>query len=155
MEPERLPMEPRAVLTAVADVMRHRVEENGLFLVTEVSDEVPKNLIGDPGRLNQVLMNLVSNAIKFTEHGSIRVTMDAKKLHTGAVMLRCVVKDTGIRIAPDRLPHIFDEFTQADNSHTRKYGGSGLGLTISKRLVEMLGGAIEAKSSPGREAPSP
>lgn len=150
MEPERLPMEPRAVLTAVADVMRHRVEENGLFLVTEVSDEVPKNLIGDPGRLNQVLMNLVSNAIKFTEHGSIRVTMDAKKLHTGAVMLRCVVKDTGIGIAPDRLPHIFDEFTQADNSHTRKYGGSGLGLTISKRLVEMLGGTIEAKSSPGR-----
>jgi signal transduction histidine kinase/CheY-like chemotaxis protein/ligand-binding sensor domain-containing protein len=146
---EQLPFAPRAVPAAVAKVMRHRVEEKGLTLDTEVTEAVPQTLVGDPARLNQVLMNLVGNAIKFTERGGIRLTMDAKPLDSGAVMLRCMVQDSGIGIAAERLPRIFDEFTQADNSHTRKYGGSGLGLTITKRLVEMQGGTIEVESSPG------
>ena len=145
---EKVRMEPRTVIHSVKEVMRYRAEEKGLTLDASIADEVPAFVLGDPTRLQQVLMNLVGNAIKFTEHGSIRIALDVQERLTDAVMLRCTVSDTGIGIAPERLAYVFDEFTQAESDHTRRFGGTGLGLTICKRLVEMQGGTISATSTP-------
>jgi len=97
-----------------------------------------------------VLMNLVGNAIKFTETGHVRVALDVQEQLTEAVMLRATITDTGIGIAPERLVRVFDEFTQAESDHARRFGGTGLGLTICKRLVEMQGGTITATSAVGQ-----
>ncbi|HRH69865.1 MAG TPA: ATP-binding protein [Flavobacteriales bacterium] len=150
---EKVPMDPRAIMANVVDVLRFRASEAGLDLSMDVAPDVPAKVTGDPTRLHQVLMNLVGNAIKFTEQGSIRIhAQSSVDLQGGsaAVALRCSITDTGIGIAPDRLPHVFEEFTQAEEDHTRKYGGTGLGLAISKRLVEMQGGTISAESEVGR-----
>jgi CheY-like chemotaxis protein len=121
--------------------------EKGLSLIFEVASDAPPDLIGDPSRLQQILLNLLGNAIKFTELGevSLRVTRDPTASVPTA--LRFTVSDTGIGIAAPKLKHIFERFTQADSSTTRRFGGSGLGLTISKRLAELIGGRIEAAST--------
>ncbi|HRH70818.1 MAG TPA: ATP-binding protein [Flavobacteriales bacterium] len=147
---EKVRMEPRKVIHDVLEVMLYRAEEKGLSLDATVAGTVPPNVLGDPTRLQQVLMNLVGNAIKFTERGSVRITLDVQDHLTDAVMLRCTVSDTGIGIAPERLAYVFDEFTQAESDHTRRFGGTGLGLTICKRLVEMQGGTISAESEVGK-----
>ena len=149
LELEKVAMDPRAVLNGVLDVLRHRAEEKGLRMAAAVGADVPAVVAGDPGRLNQVLMNLVGNAIKFTEHGTVRVGLAVQERLSDAVMLRFEVADTGIGIAPERLAHVFEEFMQAESDHTRRFGGTGLGLAISKRLVEMQGGTITAESDPG------
>ncbi len=154
----KAPMDPRAVLRDVIGVMRYRAEEKGLLLDADVADAVPIHVLGDATRLNQVLMNLVGNAIKFTEKGNVRITMGRAVFpdmgmapdRPETIGLTCSVSDTGIGVAPDRLVRIFDEFTQAESDHTRRYGGSGLGLSICKRLVEMQGGTITAESHLGR-----
>ncbi len=146
---EHVPMDVRSVLDGVQNVMRYRAEEKGLRLSALVGEEVPSTLIGDPVRLNQVLMNLVGNAIKFTEKGSVHVRLNVKERLTESVMLSAEVTDTGIGIAADRAGRIFEEFTQAEADHTRKFGGTGLGLAISKRLVEMQGGTISVRSEAG------
>ncbi len=148
LQMEKVRMEPRAVIHGVLEVMRYRAEEKGLKLDATIANDVPATVLGDPVRLQQVLMNLVGNAIKFTERGSVRITLDVQERLTDAVMLCCTVTDTGIGIAPERLPRVFDEFTQAESDHTRRFGGTGLGLTICKRLVEMQGGTINAASTP-------
>jgi signal transduction histidine kinase/ligand-binding sensor domain-containing protein/ActR/RegA family two-component response regulator len=150
LELEKVRMEPRGVIDGVMEVMRYRAEEKGLKLDATVSDDVPVAVMGDATRLQQVLMNLVGNAIKFTERGSIRIALDVQEQLHDAVMLRCAVTDTGIGIVPERLARVFDEFTQAESDHTRRFGGTGLGLTICKRLVEMQGGTISATSAPGK-----
>ncbi len=150
LELEKVHMDPCAILNEVLNVMRYRAEEKGLMLEAMVADDIPDVLLGAPTRLHQVLMNLVGNAIKFTERGYVRVHMRVQEPLSQAVMLCCEVEDTGIGIAPNRLQRVFDEFTQADNDHTRKFGGTGLGLTICKRLVEMQGGTISATSTPGQ-----
>ena len=150
LELEKVRMEPRTILNEVLDVMRYRAEEKGLKLEAIVADDLPASVLGASTRLHQVLMNLVGNAVKFTERGSVSVHMRVQEHLSDAVMLRCEVTDTGIGIAPKRLARVFDEFTQADNDHTRKFGGTGLGLTICKRLVEMQGGIISATSTPGQ-----
>ncbi|MBK7945642.1 MAG: response regulator [Flavobacteriales bacterium] len=147
---EKVRMNPRKVIHDVVGVMRYRAEEKGLTLDSAIADEVPVAVMGDPTRLQQVLMNLVGNAIKFTERGSVRITLDLQDRLTDAVMLRATVKDTGIGITPERLAYVFDEFTQAESDHTRRFGGTGLGLTICKRLVEMQGGTITATSTVGQ-----
>ncbi|MCB9178822.1 MAG: response regulator [Flavobacteriales bacterium] len=147
---EKAPFDPRVVLADVLEVMRYKAQENGLVLEAVTSNDVPSTVVGDAARYRQVLMNLLSNAIKFTERGSVRVALDVKERFPDAVMLRCAVTDTGIGIARERLGAIFDEFTQAESDHARRFGGSGLGLTICKRLVEMQGGSITADSSPGQ-----
>lgn len=154
---EKAPFQPRLAVNNVLDVMRYRAEEKGLTLEATVAAEVPTTVVGDLARLEQVLMNLVSNAIKFTEpacsagrRGSVRIQLDVQEQLSDAVMLRCTVSDTGIGIAPDRLARVFDEFTQAESDHTRRFGGTGLGLTICKRLVEMQGGTISATSEVGK-----
>ncbi|MBX2981712.1 MAG: response regulator [Flavobacteriales bacterium] len=158
LEMEKVRFSPRANLKDVIDVMLYRAKEKGLMFTSHVDDAVPEAVIGDPTRLRQVLMNLVGNAIKFTDIGAVEVQMEvAAKVHIEdkaalgeMVGLRCIVKDTGIGIAPDRLARVFDEFMQAESDHTRRYGGSGLGLTICQRLVDMQGGTIAVESEVGK-----
>jgi len=150
LELEKVPMEPRRVIAGVMEVMRFRAEEKGLVLGSTIAEQVPELVLGDPTRLQQVLMNLVGNAIKFTEAGHVRVALDVQEHLSEAVMLRATITDTGIGIAPERLVRVFDEFTQAESDHARRFGGTGLGLTICKRLVEMQGGTITAQSVVGQ-----
>nr|MBP6311526.1 response regulator [Flavobacteriales bacterium] len=150
LELEKVRMSPRAIVKNVVDVMRHRAEEKGLKLGTDIAENVPVQVIGDATRFQQVLMNLLGNAIKFTEQGSVQVRVEVNEKLKDAIMLRCAIIDTGIGISQERLARVFDEFTQAESDHTRRFGGTGLGLTICKRLVEMQGGTIAAESEVGK-----
>jgi CheY-like chemotaxis protein len=121
-----------------------------LELVCDIEEEVPEELVGDPGRLRQVVVNLLGNALKFTERGEIELKVWKEAEDRGCVNLHFAVRDTGIGISPDKQKLIFDAFTQADGSTTRKFGGTGLGLTISSRLVKIMGGRIWVESQPGQ-----
>jgi PAS domain S-box-containing protein len=146
LELERTGFSLNDLLEKVREMVAVRAHEKGLTLVCEIAPGVPTDLIGDPTRLRQVLLNLLGNAIKFTETGEValRVTSDAHSSVPGA--LRFTISDTGIGIPGEKLGAVFERFTQADSSTTRRYGGSGLGLTISKRLVELMGGCIRVES---------
>jgi PAS domain S-box-containing protein len=140
---------------AVGDTLRAlalRAHAKGLELVCHVQPDVPDALVGDAGRLRQVLLNLVGNAVKFTDQGEVvvRVDVDGKAAAEGAIGLRFAVRDTGIGIPKDEQERIFRAFEQEDTSTTRKYGGTGLGLTIASRLVALMGGQITVDSAPGR-----
>ena len=137
----------------VGDTMKAlalRAAEKGLELVCAIPSNIPDALVGDPGRLRQVLVNLVGNAIKFTARGEVVVRTDIEAQSNGAVQLQFSVKDTGIGIPADKVESIFKPFEQADSSTTRRYGGTGLGLAISAQLVELMGGRIWADSEVGR-----
>ena len=144
---ERVDFQLDAVLERLADLCVFKAQDKGLELLFDIDPSVPTALIGDPLRLGQVLLNLVSNAIKFTEQGEI--TVGARLLEkTGEhVRVRFTVKDTGIGLSPEQRARLFSAFSQADASTTRKYGGTGLGLSISKRLVEMMEGEIDVDST--------
>jgi signal transduction histidine kinase/DNA-binding response OmpR family regulator len=150
LELERTRFSLNDLLGKVTEMVAIRAHEKGLALVCEIASEVPRDLVGDPTRLRQVLLNLLGNAIKFTESGEValRITPDADSSVPGA--LRFTVSDTGIGIPEGKLGAVFERFTQADSSTTRRYGGSGLGLTISKRLVELMGGRISVESGLGK-----
>jgi PAS domain S-box-containing protein len=137
-------------LEKVIEMVATRANEKGLSLVCEIAPSAPNDLVGDPTRLRQVLLNLLGNAIKFTESGevSLRVTQDGNFAVPTA--LRFAVSDTGIGIPSQKLGRVFERFTQADSSTTRRFGGSGLGLTISRRLVELMGGRIWVESDVGK-----
>jgi len=143
-----------SLLAALCDTLRVfkvRSKEKGLGFCYDVEPEVPDSLLGDAGRLRQVLLNLVGNAVKFTDAGEVRVHVDvAEPARDGNVALRFTVTDTGIGISPDKQQTIFRAFEQEDTSTTRKYGGTGLGLTIAARLVDLMGGTISVDSQPGR-----
>jgi PAS domain S-box-containing protein len=147
LELERTGFSLHDLLEKVMEMVAVRAQEKGLALVCEVAPNVPTDLVGDPTRLRQVLLNLVGNAIKFTESGevSLRVTPDGNSSVPTA--LRFTITDTGIGISRQQLSRVFEQFTQADSSTTRRFGGSGLGLTISKRLVELMGGRIWVESA--------
>ncbi len=127
-----------------------RADEKGLELLCEVAPEVPEIVRGDSGRLRQVVINLVGNAIKFTDKGEVALKVQVQAAQQRHHVMRFTVADTGIGVPTEKLQLIFDPFSQADTSTTRKYGGTGLGLTISSRLVEMMGGKIWVESEPGR-----
>ena len=127
-----------------------RAAEKGLEMACRVSPEIPDHLQGDSGRIQQVLVNLLGNAVKFTEAGEIFVNVNAKSITQEKVRLHFSVSDTGIGIPPDKLEQIFRPFEQAESSTTRRFGGTGLGLAISKQLVEMMRGQIWIESEPGR-----
>jgi signal transduction histidine kinase/CheY-like chemotaxis protein len=143
------------MIERIGDIMSIRVHKKGLELTCRIAPEVPVNLMGDPIRLRQVIINLLSNALKFTETGEVLLDVSMAPQTTGdgdqktAELIFSVI-DTGIGIPADKIKDIFERFTQADSSTTRKYGGTGLGLTISKSLVELMGGKIAVQSEEGK-----
>jgi signal transduction histidine kinase len=139
------PCDVRAVVNDVADVLRARVAEKGLEFTVDVTDEVPRFVATDPLRLRQVVMNLAGNAVKFTDRGAIAVRATWSPPGTLAVE----VEDSGIGIAPSDIDGLFDVFTQADTSDSRRHRGTGLGLSIARRLVQLMGGHIDARSAVG------
>jgi signal transduction histidine kinase/ActR/RegA family two-component response regulator len=149
LELDASPFELRPLLDSTAAVVRLTAERKGLRLVVDVDPQVPASLIGDAGRLRQVLVNLLGNAVKFTEQGDVQLSVDTAGRSGDRVALRLGVRDTGIGIAADKQDRIFGAFIQADGSTTRKFGGTGLGLAISNRLVALMGGHIEVESTPG------
>jgi CheY-like chemotaxis protein/anti-sigma regulatory factor (Ser/Thr protein kinase) len=126
-----------------------RAQDKGLELLLEIAPEVPDHLMGDPGRLRQVLLNLLGNALKFTHEGEVALQVSLDTQSEQRCCLRFQVRDTGIGIPAEKLSSIFDAFSQADSSVTRKFGGTGLGLTITRRLVTMMHGQIHAESREG------
>src|SRR5256712_2024715 len=149
LELESIPFDVSKVVHATASLLAVRAREKHLELLAEVAPDVPRIVRGDPTRLRQVLMNLIGNAIKFTEQGEVVVSVSAAATN-GSVGLRFAVRDTGIGIASEHIGTVFKEFTQADSTMTRRYGGTGLGLAISQRLVRLMGGAITVRSELGR-----
>jgi signal transduction histidine kinase len=143
---ERITFDLHDLVSQTVRTMKMRSEQRGLELRHEVRAKVPIFVLGDPGRLRQVLVNLLGNAIKFTEHGRVTLSIDVEHPGERDTLLLFTVADTGIGIPPDKQRVIFEAFTQADGSTTRKYGGTGLGLAISARLVEMMGGRIWVES---------
>jgi PAS domain S-box-containing protein len=133
----------------VMEMVAARAEEKGLVIACEIAPNVPNDLIGDPTRLRQVLLNLLSNAIKFTEAGGVTLQVASDMNAAAPTALRFTVSDNGIGISESQLCRVFERFTQADSSTTRRFGGSGLGLTISKQLVELMGGRIWVESKLG------
>ena len=134
---------------AAASLMAGRAAEKALSLTVTVDEESPAVLIGDAGRLRQVLLNLIGNAIKFTEHGTVTVRASSD-LQTDQCRLSVAVTDTGIGMTEEARSRLFTAFSQADSSISRRYGGTGLGLSISKQIVELMGGEIAVDSEPGK-----
>jgi PAS domain S-box-containing protein len=147
---ERHAFEVRRCVEEALDLLAPSASEKNLDLAYMIEPGVPATILADATRLRQILVNLLSNAIKFTHHGEVVVTVSGAPREEGGYRLVFAVRDTGIGIPPQRLDDIFHSFTQVDASTTRKYGGTGLGLTISRRLAEMMGGGLSVASEPGR-----
>src|SRR5208282_3945064 len=147
---ERIPFDLYDLVEKAAETLAMRAHEKNLELIVRIAPTVRADLIGDSLRLRQILINLIGNAIKFTEAGEVQVTVEPDGAPDDPGCLRFSVADTGIGIAPDKLPTLFSAFTQADSSTTRKYGGSGLGLAIVQRLVGMMGGRVWVESQSGK-----
>ena len=137
------------VLDNLSTIVGQTAQEKGLEFLIASPPDIPPNLIGDPLRLGQILINLVNNAVKFTTHGEVMVSVSTAETTPGRIKLKFAVRDTGIGMTPEQSARLFQAFSQADTSTTRKYGGTGLGLSISKRLAEMMGGTIWAESQAG------
>jgi len=146
MELENVSFDLHRLLDGIIDMVTHNVNEKNLELICAVAPPTPNQLSGDPGRLRQILLNLVGNALKFTHQGEICISVACESETAGDVLLRFTVEDTGIGIPLEKQGMLFDCFTQADSTTTRKYGGTGLGLAISKALAELMGGEIGLKS---------
>jgi len=140
------------LLDNVASQLGERAASKMLELIIDVDPDMPRHLVGDSLRLGQVLLNLGSNAIKFTEQGEVVLTVRGQTLPEGKVRLECSMRDTGIGLTDAQRGRLFNSFEQADNSTTRKYGGTGLGLAISKNMIELMGGEIHVESTPGAGA---
>jgi signal transduction histidine kinase len=145
---ERRPCRPRDLLEEVVQLMQPRADAKGLPLELEVDDSLPETILTDATRLRQILINLVGNALKFTEDGSVSVQAQGIETDGPAPRLRVAVQDTGIGMTLAQATRVFEPFQQADSSTTRRFGGTGLGLAISRRLAEMLGGGIQVVSAP-------
>ena len=147
---ERIDFRLQDVTANIWALFESRILKKGLKFEIIVDPKIPDSLVGDPHRLNQVLINLVGNAVKFTESGSIKVTIRLEKQEHKTAHLLFSVADSGIGIAAEQLPHIFESFSQAGSDITRKYGGTGLGLTICQQLLSMQGGSIDVVSEQGK-----
>jgi signal transduction histidine kinase/DNA-binding response OmpR family regulator len=150
MDLEPMDFSLQGTLRDLVKTLAVRAYQKGLELNCDIAPDVPDRLVGDPGRLRQILLNLVGNAIKFTERGEVTLKVDAENQRDPEIGLRFAICDTGIGIPEDKLQSIFSSFTQADGSTTRHYGGTGLGLTIAKQLVELMGGTIRVESEAGK-----
>jgi signal transduction histidine kinase/CheY-like chemotaxis protein len=149
MSVEPIPFDLRLAVEEMAELMASKAREKGLDLILRFSPETPSRVVGDPGRIRQILINLSGNAIKFTSKGHIYLSVECEERTGAQTRFRFSVTDTGIGIPIDKLNNIFERFTQADASTTRKYGGTGLGLSISKQLVELMGGTMGVESKLG------
>ena len=149
LEIEQRAFNLRRTVEESLDLLTPRALEKNLNLAYLIEDGTPEALIGDPTRLRQILVNLLSNAVKFTHQGEVLVTVDSQRVDGAEERVHFAVRDTGIGIAAEQLPRLFQSFTQVDASTTRKYGGTGLGLAISRRLAELMGGEVSAESEPG------
>jgi signal transduction histidine kinase/DNA-binding response OmpR family regulator len=146
---EPIPFSPASLTHEAVSVHGPSAMAKGLSISAAVDPAVPAMLLGDAGRIRQVLMNLVSNAVKFTDTGVVFIQVRCVEIHGSAVSVVWEVRDTGIGISKEKLGRLFEEFVQADDSITRRFGGTGLGLAISRRIVEQMGGTIEVDSQPG------
>ncbi len=135
------------IVTPVRDMLAEKLLEHNLTLTFDVESKIPPRLFGDPLRLRQILINYCNNAIKFTEHGGVKVELRAEDMTRNEFTLRCMVTDTGIGMTPEQQARLFQSFTQADSSIGRRFGGTGLGLTISKRLAELMKGQVGVSST--------
>jgi signal transduction histidine kinase/DNA-binding response OmpR family regulator/HPt (histidine-containing phosphotransfer) domain-containing protein len=149
MRVESIDFDLRKVVEDVAALLAGRAHENGLELTSLIEYGVPEGLRGDPGRLRQVLTNLIGNAVKFTQEGEVVVHVAAVEDRGRDVVVRFSVRDTGIGMSEEQQRQVFESFSQADESTTRRFGGTGLGLTISRQLVELMGGEMSVESEPG------
>jgi len=150
LDMESIDFDLRPTLETLSDVMAMKAHDKGVEFACLIHDRVPCLLRGDPGRLRQILTNLTGNAIKFVEKGEVSINVDIKGETDAGVTLLFEVKDTGIGIPADKVDSLFESFSQVDASTTRKYGGTGLGLTISKQLSELMGGGIGVRSEEGK-----
>ncbi len=148
MDLETIPFDLRDSLGETVRALGFRAQQKGLELICDVDPDVPEGLLGDPGRLRQILVNLVGNSIKFTERGEILIRVEEESKSDSAVVLHFSVKDTGVGIPADKQQKVFEPFSQADGSMARKYGGSGLGLAICTKLATLMGGRIWMESLP-------
>jgi len=146
VELETIPFRLRDTVHAMISSVALLAEKKGLELAYNIPPDVPDRVLGDPGRLRQILTNLLSNSTKFTQKGEVVFTIEAEEQTETSVRLHCRVRDTGVGIAPDKIQMIFDPFTQADSSTTRMFGGTGLGLAITSQLVGLMGGRIWVES---------
>jgi PAS domain S-box-containing protein len=150
LEIEKAPFDLRQVVVQVGGILTERARESGLELLFQLPADLPQEVIGDSLRLSQVLLNLTTNAVKFTEQGSVTIALKVVENLSEGVVIRFAVRDTGIGIPAEVQARLFQPFSQADASTTRRFGGSGLGLTICKRLVELMGGHIAIESEAGK-----
>ncbi|MGK0499108.1 MAG: signal transduction histidine kinase/DNA-binding response OmpR family regulator [Oceanicoccus sp.] len=150
MNLELIPFNIRATFEDLAEVMKLRAAEKNIYLQLRFAEGVEENVTGDPGRIRQVLMNFVSNAVKFTSQGGVMIDVTAEPLGGGNCRYHFAVEDTGIGISNTKLEHVFEEFAQADSSTRRKYGGTGLGLSICALLAKLMGGKVDVKSCEGQ-----
>ena len=146
LELETIDFSVADTIQQVKDTLSYRAEDKGLQLITEIDEKLDDVLVGDPFRLNQVLINLGGNALKFTEKGGVHIHLTLEKKELDNVFVKFSISDTGIGIPADKLPKLFENFTQVSSSDTRKFGGTGLGLSISKQLVELQGGKLAVES---------
>jgi CheY-like chemotaxis protein len=150
----QLPIEPRpfelpAAIREIADLLGPDADARGLTLLTMLAPDLPARVVGDAGRVRQVLRNLLGNAIKFTHQGQITIEASCRERSAAEARILVAIRDTGIGIPADKLDQLFEHFSQADTSSTRRYGGTGLGLAITRRLVELMGGEIGVESEEG------
>ncbi|MEE4685828.1 CHASE domain-containing protein [Pseudomonas alliivorans] len=146
---ESNPFNPRQLLSELRDLFTPQAQEKSLHFAVTVLTQLPPRLIGDALRITQILMNLVGNALKFTAEGGVEVTVSSESLDADGCWLRFTVRDTGCGVAPDVLDQLFSPFTQADASTTRRFGGTGLGLSVVRGLAEQMGGQVGVESEPG------
>ncbi len=146
---ENIPVSLNVLVDDVLAMMKERAATKGITLTAKLPATVPTSVMSDPARLRQILINLVGNAIKFTESGGVHIDVSFEPTSSNRGQLAIAVHDTGIGIAPDRLEQLFEAFVQSDSSTTRRFGGTGLGLSISQRLAELLGGHIDVTSELG------
>jgi two-component system sensor histidine kinase RpfC len=149
LELEQVPFDLHALVNGICRMLRTQADAKGIRLHATILPEVPANLIGDPHHLRQVLINLAGNAIKFTDHGYVAIEVSLVAEEPAGARVRIAVRDTGIGIPADSLERVFESFAQADASTTRRFGGTGLGTTIAKQLVELMGGRIGVESVVG------
>ncbi len=147
---ERVPIEPRSMINELSEPFTEAANRKNIHFEQSLHAEIPQRILGDPTRLRQILVNLIANAIKFTEEGRVTFTVNPVITEKNRVHLLFQVRDTGIGIKPEQMSRIFDSFEQADSTTTRKYGGTGLGLAITRKLVTLMNGTLEVDSTPDR-----